>query len=165
MHEFSSMFGIFKNKSQFEKTKRLCYYFARIYGFTHLRDEFTSFALEKMNNGRKAEIKHLAVDFIRHEYKIVRDTKRPKAVSISSLSKEFENLRHNKPLTLQDFSDACDKIGIDNINHRLLLFMLFYCGLDQKEIASFIGVTEARVSQMLSNIKQSVKKDEPASYP
>lgn len=159
MEKFHSLFGIFETKSKYEKTKRLCAYYARQYGFGHLSDEFTSYALEKLVNGRKAEIKKLAVDYIRHEYKTNRTTKKPKTFSISSLSKQFESLQYNKPTTLQDFSDACDNLGIDNINHRLLCVLLFYCGFEQKELASFIGISETRISQILQKIKESIKKD------
>ena len=159
MEKFHSLFGIFETKSKYEKTKRLCAYYARQYGFGHLSDEFTSYALEKLVNGRKAEIKKLAVDYIRHEYKTNRTTKKPKTFSISSLSKQFESLQYNKPTTLQDFSDACDNLGIDNINHRIICFMLFYCGLERNELASFLGVSPERISQILQKIKQSITKD------
>ena len=159
MKPFHTLFGIFENKSKLEKTRRLCGYYARQYGFGHLSDEFTSYALEKLVNGRKTEIKNLAIDYIRQEYKTNRVTKKPKTVSISSLSKQFEALQYNKPTSLQDFSDACDNIGIDNINHRLLCVLLFYCGFEQKELASFIGISETRISQILQKIKQSITKD------
>lgn len=159
MEKFHSLFGIFETKSKYEKTKRLCAYYARQYGFGHLSEEFTSYAFEKMLNGRKAEIKHLAVDYIRHEYKLKRSTNKPTAISISSLSKQFESLQYNKPTSLQDFSNACDNLGIDNINHRLLCVLLFYCGFEQKELASFIGISETRISQILQKIKQSITKD------
>ena len=159
MEKFHSLFGIFETKSKYEKTKRLCAYYARQYGFGHLSEEFTSYAFEKMLNGRKAEIKHLAVDYIRHEYKLKRSTNKPTAISISSLSKQFESLQYNKPTSLQDFSNACDNLGIDNINHRLLCVLLFYCGFEQKELASFIGISETRINQIVRKIKESIKKD------
>ena len=159
MEPFHTLFGIFENKSKLEKTRRLCAYYARQYGFGHLSDEFTSFAFEKMVNGRKAEIKHLAVDYIRHEYKLKRSTNKPTAISISSLSKQFESLQYNKPTSLQDFSNACDNIGIDNINHRVLCVLLFYCGFEQKELASFLGISETRINQIVREIKQSITKD------
>ena len=159
MKPFHTLFGIFENKSKLEKTRRLCGYYARQYGFGHLSDEFTSYALEKLVNGRKAEVKKLAIDFMRHEYKIDRKTRKSKTFSISILSKQFESLQYNKPTTLQDFSDACDNIGIDNINHRLLCVLLFYCGFEQKELASFIGISETRINQIVRKIKESIKKD------
>lgn len=157
MEKFHTLFGIFETKTKYEKTKRLCAYYARQYGFGHLSDEFTSYALEKLVNGRKAEIKKLAIDYIRHEYKLKRSTNKPTAISISSLSKQFESLQYNKPVSIQDFSNACDNLGIDNINHRIVVFMLFYCGLEQKELASFIGVSPERISQILQKIKENVK--------
>jgi RNA polymerase sigma factor (sigma-70 family) len=144
-----------KNLEEFKKLNKIATDLTKKFNRYDLKDDFVQYAAEKLIKGRKAQVKHLFVDFIREEIGDPRwDTSR---------SIKFGN---SKELNETMFEPVIDEYNLDfkkivnstEENERSILILYFQLGYTMKEIGQKIGVSEGRVSQKFSEIMFKLNK-------
>lgn len=140
-------------------------------------DEFAAFVMIKALEGRRIVLDQVYVDYMR---KAVADSRSDQyemklhEMNASSIdtpgieSKSEDNLIGKSPednFISKDLDSIMRLLGVTERYHRAVLILRFVYAFDQREIANIFGVTESRVSQVLSNTIEKIHDRFPDGIP
>jgi RNA polymerase sigma factor (sigma-70 family) len=126
------------------------------------KEDFISYAIEKIFNGRKATFDQLFIDYLRtniadtraNNYEIKKNLNKPKQYE------EFMSLAVTQDVdSKNNFKESLIsnvKIEDLNIRDRAIIILFFYYQFTQKEISHIFGVDKSRISQIISKVKYEI---------